>query len=405
MKRILLSVFAAAITAAWAIPAGAADVTFGGEYRLRSEYRNNSDYNADASDADSFWAQRVRLTANAKATDDASVKITVQDTRTWGATGLLSDDTADDDVTTNDNFVDLHEAYVNVDKLLGHPISLRAGRQELVYGDQRQVGNGNWVNTARSFDALKFVYKSDMANLDVFTSKVTEGTGATNDDVDFHGAYLVLPKLVPGNSLDVYAFDSVDTSKPASRYTVGARLKGAVAGISYTGEGAFQTGTDESGATDTTLSGYAFLAKASYMIPNTPKLTIGAEFDYATGDDADTADENEAYNELYPTGHVPFGYIDIAQTKWSDIMAFTANASVEPTEQVKLYAAYWQYIEAEVAAGADDAIGSAIDFAATYKYNPAVSAELGGAYFMPGDAVATDGDATQFVYLMVTANF
>ena len=91
MKRIILSVFAAAVTAAWAIPASAGDVTFSGQYRLRGEFVDNSDYDEAVNDTSDMWGQRVRLTANAKATDDVSAKITIQDTRNWGTTGVLTE--------------------------------------------------------------------------------------------------------------------------------------------------------------------------------------------------------------------------------------------------------------------------------------------------------------------------
>jgi len=152
MKRILLSAFAVAITAAWAVPVSAADVSLSGQYRLRGEYRNNVDYNEDAGDDRAAWTQRVRLTANAKATDDTSVKITIQDTRTLGATGVLSDASTS---TTITNTVDLHEAYVNISNLLEQPVTLRAGRQELAYGDERVIGSFNWSNNGRAFDGVR----------------------------------------------------------------------------------------------------------------------------------------------------------------------------------------------------------------------------------------------------------
>ncbi|MEK7772988.1 MAG: alginate export family protein, partial [Deltaproteobacteria bacterium] len=171
MKRILLSVFAAALTAAYVVPANAADVTFGGQYRLRGEYRSNSDYNDDADDSTNFWGQRVRFTADAKATDDTSVKITLQDTRTWGVANQSTDDGSG---ATLDNTVDLHESYLNVKSIFGSPINLRVGRQELAYGGERLISPGDWSNNARSFDAIKFMYSTADVNVDVFTSKITE---------------------------------------------------------------------------------------------------------------------------------------------------------------------------------------------------------------------------------------
>src|SRR3972149_701459 len=113
MKRLLLSVFAAAITAAWVIPAPvtAADVTLSGQYRLRSEFRDNADFSTATTDNTSFYGQRVRLTAKAQATDDTSVKITLQDTRNWGASQAAAGGPG---LTDTGNTLDLHESYVNV---------------------------------------------------------------------------------------------------------------------------------------------------------------------------------------------------------------------------------------------------------------------------------------------------
>ncbi len=90
MKRILLSVFAAAVAVAWAAPSNAADVTFSGQERLRTEWRDSLHFNKNTKDAQDFWLERTRLTANVKATDDTTLKITLQDSRTWGQEGLAS---------------------------------------------------------------------------------------------------------------------------------------------------------------------------------------------------------------------------------------------------------------------------------------------------------------------------
>jgi hypothetical protein len=52
------------------------------------------------------------------------------------------------------NAMDLRQAYFelgDVEKKFG----FRGGRQELAFGDERLIGNSNWTNTARSFDALR----------------------------------------------------------------------------------------------------------------------------------------------------------------------------------------------------------------------------------------------------------
>ncbi|MFQ5480990.1 MAG: hypothetical protein ACE5DW_06905, partial [Thermodesulfobacteriota bacterium] len=82
MKRLLLSVFAAALTAAIAVPAMATTFSFNGQYRARGEYRGNPNF-VDSANT-SGVLQRVRLTTNAAITNDTSVKITLQDSAAWG---------------------------------------------------------------------------------------------------------------------------------------------------------------------------------------------------------------------------------------------------------------------------------------------------------------------------------
>src|SRR5215471_4725295 len=53
---------------------------------------------------------------------------------------------------------DLHQGYVQLGGTKELPLSLKVGRQELIYGDERLVGPYDWDNTGRSFDAAKLRY-------------------------------------------------------------------------------------------------------------------------------------------------------------------------------------------------------------------------------------------------------
>ena len=407
MKRIILSVFAAAVTAAWAIPASAGDVTFSGQYRLRGEYIDNTDFNEDLQDTTDFWTQRVRLTANAKATDDVSAKITLQDTRTWGSAGtagLLSD---------SGNTLDFHEAYLNVTDIFGAPVSLRVGRQELAYGDERLIGSFGWSNQGRAFDGAKLMYSNDAVNVDAFTATITEDTGATNDDTYFNGVYATLKQIIPNNTLDVYLLHLTSgTSDADTTYTLGARLKGAVAGVDYTVELPYQFGDDSTGVD---ISAWALAVKAGYTLPTPMKIRVGAEYDLATGQDPDETDVT-VFNNLFPTNHAHFGIADVTgANQWSNIQAWSVNASVDLNEKTRLYVAYWDFSQDEIAAIAgssfdpvgnnSDELGSEIDLIATYKYNNNLNIEAGAARFFAGDAAGTDPDDRDWAYLQITANF
>ncbi|MBI5886745.1 MAG: alginate export family protein [Deltaproteobacteria bacterium] len=467
MKRILLSVFAVAITAAWALPttATASEVTLGGQYRLRGEQRNNADFNDSVNDHTDFWGQRVRLTANAKATDDTSVKITLQDTRNWGTVNTVANTGVAGSLTDTGNTLDLHESYVNLDKLFGAPVSLRAGRQELSYGDERLVGSLGWSNNGRSFDALKLVATTELVNVDLFTAK-TNDTNVTAKDQDFHGLYVTV-KAVPNNTVDLYVLSLRDNagaaalvtnnttnatitgtggfSKTQVLNTYGLRVKGGLMGIDYTAEFANQTGSmqTEKLATSTTtrykIGARAYAIKGGYTLTAPVKIRVGAEYDYASGDKDSTDNKIGTFSNLFPTHHAHLGYMDMQN--WRNVKALSLNVKADVTSELSLYAAYWNFKLAQkkdawYTGGANNAtqtgtlraananntnsdIGSEYDLVANYKYNSAVNVELGYGQFKAGkfakdniNGIAATGTTSAgksgnstWTYLQLTANF
>ncbi|MBI5888650.1 MAG: alginate export family protein [Deltaproteobacteria bacterium] len=463
MKRLLLSVFAVAVTAAWAMPSNAAEVAFSGQYRLRGEQWNNVDFNKKANDHVDFWGQRVRLTANAKATDDTSVKITLQDTRAWGAAvnanggPQLTDNgngftSAGATTAASNNSVDLHESYVNMDKLFGAPVTLKAGRQELAYGDERLVGSFGWSNNGRSFDALKFIVNTEPATIDVFTSKIKENN-TTASDQNFNGIYATT-KVVPNNTVDVYILSLKDqtqstgspfgfgaslgntaisglTTKTQTLYTYGFRVKGAVEGLDYTLEVPFQTGEVETTTPKTyKFSGMAYALKAGYTVPSPQKIRVGLEYDFASGDKDGTDEKVKTFFNLFPTNHGKFGIAD--QQGWRNAKVWNLNVKADPIDKLTVTAAYYSFslaqkqdawysaaqwnsvptgIRAANANNTSSKVGSEIDLVAAYKYNSAVAMELGYGRFSPGKFITNQLTSAQskasqdFAYLQLTANF
>jgi len=468
MKRLLLSVFAAAVMVAVAAPSMAADVTVGGEYRLRSEMKNNADFDTMANDHQDFNNQRVRLTSNIKATDDTSVKITLQDTRLWGAASDARGgptETDSDTAVLNVNSTDLHESYLNVDNVGGSGIAVRVGRQELVYGDSRLIGNFGWSNNGRSFDAAKFYYKSSALDLDVFRSKIVENT-MTATDLDFYGIYSTV-KVIPDKlaDVDVYLLRLVDQNHDATPFgqstlgntaiastettkessvinTFGLRIKGGTSGIDYTAEFIpLQTGTVTSYAKSYKIKGSAYAIKGGYTLP-VAKARIGLEYDYASGDKDGTDEKITTFFNLFPTNHDKYGYAD--QQGWRNMKAYALVASAEPIDNVKLEFAYWNFklaqkMDAWYGAGNWEStpggvraasaatcattdtcnstdVGKEIDLRVIYKYNAAVSLDLGYSRFYAGKFITNQAAYTattptkkkgdlDWAYLMVTANF
>jgi hypothetical protein len=512
MKRILASAFAAVALAAWSLPATAA-VDFGGQYRVRGEWRDNVNFQdtglifdegyTSYDDKDQAYInQRVRLWGVAKPTDDVTVKVTIQDTRQWGANAARhknggpwltdevnencysheSDDSSDNPTNTSGdtwgsssknvsgdehcNGIDLHESWVKIDDLFGlDGVSAQIGRQELVYGDERLIGAFGWNEYGRSFDAVKFMYRADQVDVDVFASKIADQTagflnmGDSNDrDQDFYGIYSTL-KVIPNNVLDLYALMLRDGSwdpfvgnnsggganlsfasgpggtinKTQNLYTFGARLAGKLAGVDYTVELPFQTGTIEtdSAAGEYDISTWAFAAKAGYTLPIPQKIRVGAEYNMASGDDDASDNELETFFNLFPTNHGHMGHMD--QQGWRNMEAWNLNATWEALSNLSLFVSWWNFklmeeedgwygaghwnntIQADslrkgMSTGDNDKdVGSELDFMATYKYNKAVTLKAGISRFFTDDFIEKrlqgHDDDQDWGYVELTANF
>jgi hypothetical protein len=437
---------------AWTLPA-MAEVKFGGQYRLRMESRDFTDFNdppAGTNNTLAFYGQRVRLWGIANPTDDTTVKITLQDTRVWGEMGEAA---AGGPQLTDvwENMTDLHEAYLQINDFFGYPVGVKMGRQELAYGDERLVGSFGWSNNGRSFDALKLVYSSDAFDADLWTAKLDDDNwdtvifGDRDEDADFYGLYGVV-KSIPDNTLDVYALwyrdgeDAGGTTPEitADLWTYGARLKGAAVGIDYTVEYALQSGdvadTATCDAPSTTLTcdvdADALAIKLGYAIPGAPySLRVGAEYDLASGDgDASDADIETFFN-LYPTNHDKLGYMDLQG--WRNVQAWNLNVSGKLTNKLTARLDYWDLsldeavdgwyaagnwnnntsgIRATCAACTDDELGQELDITLNYKYNDAIGIMAGVSQFYIGDAVeervgGTDEEDQTWMYAQVTANF
>src|SRR5207302_7150168 len=57
------------------------------------------------------------------------------------------------------NTMDLRMAYLEIGDAEKKTFGLRAGRQQLNFGDQRLVGAVNWLNTARTFNAVRLTLR------------------------------------------------------------------------------------------------------------------------------------------------------------------------------------------------------------------------------------------------------
>lgn len=132
-------------------------LTISGEFRPRAENRHGYKTLPDAGTTSGFFIdQRTRLNLDYK-TKGFNTYLSLQDVRVWGDQNQL--------VSNEANSISVHEAWLEA--YTCEKISLKLGRQELVYDDHRIFGNVGWAQQARSHDAAVLKYKTEKFNVHI----------------------------------------------------------------------------------------------------------------------------------------------------------------------------------------------------------------------------------------------
>jgi hypothetical protein len=232
--------------------------------------------------------------------------------------------------------IDLHQAYFVVGNHKEFPLSLKVGRQELSYGEERLIGAFGWNNIGRVFDAAKVRWQNEWFAADFFASRPVipeDGRFNVNNDYDWFSGVYATTTLVPKNSLELYFLARNASSKaiaaepspqfpqPSARdiYTAGGRIKskpGEFGNWDYTLEGAYQFGDFRDlrlGTDSPRLDHNAFMAvvQGGYTFADVWAMPrLGAEYSYGSGDSNPRDGQHGTFENLFPTNHKFYGYMD-----------------------------------------------------------------------------------------------
>ncbi len=321
-------------------------------------------------------------------------------------------------LTERDGALDLHQAFVMVGNHKEFPLSLKVGRQELAYGDQRLVGHFRWNNNARTFDALKLRYQSAPFGVDVFTGGVVtndhrNGNAANFQDL-FSGAYFNFPSLAKNEIVESYLYArnvargivTDDWSgvpapfrfpAPQDTYTAGLRIRSkplAYGAWDYGIEALYQFGNKTAvfpatpvaaalTAPRLDLKAYALVLQAGYTwsdLTSQPRFSL--IYSYGSGDRNPTDGSVGTFQNLFPTNHLFYGYMDLSSLQnLHDLrLAYTlkprANVSVAFEVHFQALATsddFWY----NVAGVPRNFAGAAAGSGRGYRINPTYSRVLG----------------------------
>jgi hypothetical protein len=357
--------------------------------------------------------------------------------------------------------IDLHQAYVTLGNHKEFPLSLKVGRQELSYADERFIGSFIWNNVNRVFDAAKLRWQNPWFAADFFTGMpVVPVDGAfnhANDYEHFSGMYATSTK-VPKHGLDVFVLArNVDANStksvsnpqaplpsPRDIYSLGVCLRskpGELGPWDYFVNAVGQLGDfldNRPGAPTQRLDheAYAIILNGGYTFtdcPATPRFAI--EYSFGSGDSNPRDDSHGTFEQLYPTAHKFNGYADYASLQNAHDIRPILQFKPTPRMSVAIEGhAFWMADTSDsfytvgglprggigttagngygINPGYSSFIGTEIDVIAGYALTRYASLEAGFCHFFAGDYIESSlsnpnfgARDANFIYLSALLKF
>jgi hypothetical protein len=369
------------------------------EVRARSEYRRDA---PDLGGVDFFgrtterirdsWVVMERSRIGLGAERGAlKAQITLQDARAAGAP------------TPNATFVssrgidrfEPYEAYGEVRSSAARPSYVRLGRQAVVWGEGRLIGNADFSPVGRSLDAARghvalgnFDFEALAVLLEVpgpLGSAFGDRAGPQSSGVQLYGvsARWSLDPLFHVEAFGIARIarssgDELDGSRFAASRLAGERWTGALRaagegkGWTYGAEGAYQFGTASSigigGSKIAAWGAAAHVQKTLDQLALTPTVRIGAS--YASGDDGHGA--YKQFDPLLPDPQRFHGQMDLFG--WSNEADVAGRVQIVPWNDVTIAG---EYRYARLAKSTGEWIGSYMQALGSTTIPPAVTATPG----------------------------
>ena len=421
----LASMSAAPISAQSAAPPAqmlSLPMVFSGEVRSRTEW----DAPGGAASPDVFTMLRSRFGVRVEPTHALTMVLQLQDSRVLGTEGNRASSAVD--------VFDLHQGYLQlVAPWRGSELALRAGRQEIAFGNERLVGAVNWSNTGRTFDGARLSLApagpagAERWSLTSFAAVMEEngrrfggavpGTDPAPDHVVL-GAYASRGAPAKAGADVTLLYDGgarYRSYADAHRTTADARVRVPLAfSFRVELEGAVQTGAQlyvpATGA-PTAQRVRAWLA-AARLARAIGRGTAIAGMDLLSGDDSPADARYSAFGTMFGTNHPFYGLLDViadpaATTKERGLRDLFLTAThpvttrLEPLSELKRLA---------LATGTGRRLGTEADLVAPVRLAAGTTLELGYALFRAGPAaeplgLGTDRSYRKWSYLQLRAGF
>jgi hypothetical protein len=371
------------------------------EIRERYESRIDKDFNSNSEDDRYEVFSRVRAGINFTYGKNVSGRIQYRYGHNWIWTDAQNYSTERTDVD---------QAYISIKD---GQATVTLGRQNIVKGDQKIIGAGQWGNIAKSFDGVRFANKS----IDGFVGKM--GTNSTLYPHSWlaYGAYT----SPYGETMLSYKQDEAAV-KDLEAWTLDHRYEKPIGNFKIVAEGALQIGHNQ----NKDIEAWMGSAKVSYKV--NPKVSAFVAANIASG--GGSSKVQRTFDQVYAALHAPFGAMDT--TGLRNMQHIGCGFDLKPTKKLDMQLYYsilqlqdktdaWygsggainktysggSYLDATGSRGRD--LGQEIDLTGNYQLTKELQLNFGVAMFMPGSYVKSfqSGNHSDqyWSYVGITAKF
>ncbi|GHB59053.1 alginate export family protein [Persicitalea jodogahamensis] len=420
-----------------------AQMVLSGQVRTRTELRDGfARPLTESQDAALFTSQRTRLNVDYEK-DRIKFFVTVQDVRVWGQ------DASTNNGVTNPTLDGLmvHQAWAEIGLLdtanttTGRNLSLKIGRQELLYDDSRLLGNLDWLQQARRHDAVVLKYERNgfsahlgaayNQNRESLTGQIYNGvpTGYAAGTNGIGTSYKSLQflhlgkKLKQGMASFLIVKDDFNRYSPDSlgakvwqkgtwnRVTLGPYVSTKIGkNLSLAASAYLQTGKNKDG---NVLNASTASVSAIYEVSR--NFAFGPGADYLSGN-APGDSRSHRFDPLYGTPHKFWGQMDYFYVadgfgpggllNYYLKSAFTLTPKLSGTADYHVFQSPNE-IQVGDKSLASKSFGSEFDLILNYKMMPDVAIQLGYAHYFSRPTlaavkgVANAREGANWAYLMI----
>ncbi len=319
----------------------------------------------------------------------------------------------------------LHQAFIEY--TFHKNWSLRAGRQEMSYGNNRIITFREGPNNRLAFDAAVLKYRANSRKVDVLAispviskTEVFDNTSLNNFVYGVYGTeYFITNKLL----MDYYVLNFQSSSRvynhvggDENRQSYGLRFFSDNPKLNYELEATYQSGRFN----DLRINAYGFSSDLSYKLHQKYKLVLGIGANYISGDKDQNDAELNTYNLIYSKP----SYGLAAPIGSSNIVNLNPYVKINPTKKMSIWAGVYFLSRQSVQDGTytqgmtqirptpnlmfasiEKSIGTQYSLETGYQLNQHIFFAIDAAYFVAGDYVVETGKGLNSTYVSFKGSF